>query len=91
MFKKKEPSKLDEAIDDIYREMAGYTSDTDEYDKMTAQLERLYNLREGNRIRVTPDTLVIAGANVLAVLLIVGNERMHVITSRAMNLVRMIK
>lgn len=91
MFKKKEPSKLDEAIDDIYREMAGYTSDTDEYDKMTAQLERLYNLREGNRIRVTPDTLVIAGANVLAVLLIVGNERMHVITSRAMSLIRMIK
>lgn len=90
MFKKKEPSKLDEAIDDIFREMAGYTSDTDEYDKMTVQLERLYALKEGRRTRVDPNTLVVAGANVLAVVLIVTHERMHVITTRAMNLIRMI-
>lgn len=92
MFKKdKEPSKLDEAIDEIYREMAGYTSDTDEYAKMTSQLERLTLLKEGTRRQVNPDTIVVASANVLAVLIIVSYERVAVITSRAMNLIRMIQ
>lgn len=86
LFKrKKKHSKLDDAIDEVFSEMAGFSSDADEYDLMTAQLERLYAIKQQTRTRVDPNTWVIAGANIIGVLVIVGYERTHIVTSKALN------
>ena len=87
MFKRRtKTSPLDEAIPEIYRELAGFTSDSDEYDVMTAQLERLYALKQLEKPqRVTPDTWAIIGANLFGIALIIGYERTHVITSKALS------
>lgn len=86
---KSEKTALEEAIAVLHSEMAGFHGETDEYDKLTDQLTKLYKLREHDAPRrtVNPDTLVLAGANVLGIILIVGHERAHVVTSKALNFV----
>ena len=84
--RKKKPSKLDEAIDEVFSEMSGFTSDAPEYDLMTSQLERLYAIRQQEKPRrVQPDTWAVIGSNIVGILIIVGYERTHVITSKALS------
>lgn len=81
-------TKLQEAIDEIYREMAQMTSESDEYSSAVTQLVKLYSLKEDNSSwRVSPDTLVMVAGNLLGIILIVGHERMNVVTSKALNFV----
>lgn len=81
--KKQEPTKLDLAIDEVLSDMAGFTSDADEYAAMTEQLERLYRIRnESKTKRVSPDTWAIVGANLLGILVIAGFEQKHVIGAK---------
>jgi hypothetical protein len=86
---KSEKTALEMAIDQLHAEMAGAMGDSEEYDRYTDQLTKLYKLREHDAPRrlVNPDTLVLAGANVLGIILIVGHERAHVVTSKALNFV----
>lgn len=91
MFTSKPPvvnSKLDEAIDDVLTQMTTISSDTDEYAAMVDQLSKLYSLKE-NEIpkRISPDTLATIAANLLGIIVIVGHERAHVLTSKAINFV----
>ena len=86
--KQKKPNRLDEAIDAVFDDMAGFCSDADEYDSMSAQLERLYRIKETNSPkRVSPDTWATVGANILGIAIIVGHERVNVITSKALSFV----
>jgi uncharacterized protein (UPF0335 family) len=89
MFKKqKEPSKLDEAINEVYREMAGVTADSKEYAAMVKQLKVLHKMKtQESAFRVTPDTALIVAANVLGIVVIVSHERVAVITSKALGLI----
>jgi hypothetical protein len=81
-----ETSGLEKAIDEVYSEMARHSSDDDEYAKMVDQLSKLYSLRETPQ-RVSPDTLAIVIGNLIGIILIVGHERLHVVTSKALNFV----
>lgn len=93
MFKLKPPgekSKLDEAIDNLFSDMAGLSSDSEDYAKMVQQLSVLYSLKEEPK-RVSPDTLCVVAGNLLGVILIVGHERAHVITSKALLFVQKLK
>jgi len=77
---------LKKAIETVYSEMAGSESYTEEYSKSVDQLTKLYALKEPPR-RVSPDTLAIVIGNILGIILIVGHERAHIVTSKALQFV----
>lgn len=81
----KESSGLEKAIDTVFSEMSGHSTDSPEYAKMVEQLSKLYSLKEiDSPKRVSPDTLAIVAGNLLGIVLIVGHERAHVVTSKAL-------
>jgi hypothetical protein len=82
-----EKSGLELAIDEVLREMQGFTAESDEYAKMTTQLERLYKLKEIDcPQRVSHDTIVIVIGNIIGIAMIIGYERTNIITSKALTL-----
>lgn len=93
MFRKtKTPSGIDIAIEDVLSELKGFTSDTDEYSKMTIQLERLHAMKVAEKpCRVDPNTMVIVAGNVIGIILILKFERINIITSKAMLFVSKLK
>jgi hypothetical protein len=83
-----EKSGLDHAIDEVLSEMAGVSSDSDEYAQMVDQLSKLYSMKESSTPpRISPDTLAIVAGNLLGIVLIVGYERANVVTSKALSLI----
>lgn len=90
MNRKAEPkSKVDDAIDQVLSEMAGYDADTEPYARLVDQLDKLYKIKssEKDQDRVSKDTLVAVGANLLGIALILGYERAHVVASKALSFV----
>lgn len=91
MFTPKDPdekSGLEKAIDTVLSEMATLSSDSEDYAKMVDQLTKLYSLKEIDQPkRISPDTLAIVLGHVVGILMIVGHERTHVVTSKAMQFV----
>jgi hypothetical protein len=60
---------------------------SEEYVKILDQLVRLHEMKQAEKPRqVSPDTLVLAGANLIGILLIINHERLHPLTTRAMNM-----
>lgn len=83
MFKKPAyEAKLDDAITEALTELTTHEIHTKEYASAADQIVKLYELRK--KRRVSPDVMVTAGANLLGVLVIVGHERAHVVTSKAL-------
>lgn len=79
---------LDEIITALESQLVATDPDAEEYAKMVTQLETLYKIKAQTKPpRVSADTLVIAGANLLGIILIVGHERAHVMTSKAVGFV----
>ena len=94
MFKKKqtEKSALDKAIDEALRELIAAPSDSKHYKKIREQLTELYAMRKidadiKNATAWRPEFVVPAIASVAGILIIVGYERMNVVTSKALNFV----
>lgn len=85
----KSENLLETAIANLHAEMASFDGESEEYDRCTDQLTKLYKLRELNNSKwhVNPDTLVLAIANILGIGMIVGHERAHVVTSAARNFI----
>lgn len=91
MFKKKppaEPSALDKAIDELITVMRQADEASDDYKAMTKRLDTLYKLKEVDHKtpdrRVSPDTLAMIAGNLLIAVIVVGHERAHVVTSKAL-------
>ena len=95
MFTRKPSSNrvgLEEAIDACLTRMSDLPADSDEYAKIADQLSKLYALRNIDPpARISPDTLVVVGANLLGIALIIGHERAHVVTSKALAFVMKLK
>lgn len=93
MFAKKplprEIEKLDEAIEALHSELAGFEGHEEEYDKTSDQLVKLLKLRKEllPSNRVSSDTLAVVGANLLGIAMIISYERVNVLTSKALGLV----
>lgn len=84
-----ESQGLNDAIDGVYREMAALTADDPAYAKMRTQVVELEKLKAELRPkRLSPDVLVTITGNILGIILIVGHERAHVVTSKALGFVR---
>jgi hypothetical protein len=93
MFKKVNPNDalLEETITNVLNALKGEEPETDKYAQMSTQLERLYTIRNETRSRrVSPDTLATISANLLGIGIIVGHERTHIVTSKALGFVRKI-
>jgi len=83
--RKKEPSKLDIAIDNLLEELNEYPGYDDDYAKRVKMLEKLHKLKKTDRPHnaVNSDTLLTVGGNVLIALILIGFEQKHVITTKA--------
>lgn len=82
--RKAEPTELDKAIESALTDLSHYTAESDEYAAVNKQLKKLYELKRNEKPeRVSRDTLIVAGAQLLGIMMIVGHERANVITSKA--------
>jgi len=76
--------RLDEAIENVLAEMAGHDADSDEYAQMTDQLTKLYAIKASTKPdRISKDTIAIVVGNLIGILMIVGYEQGHILTSKA--------
>lgn len=88
MFRKTVDQDLEDAIAAAYATLTTHEPHSDEYAAIADQLTKLYALKESNsKRRVSPDTLAMIAGNLAGILLIVGHERAHVVTSKALNFV----
>lgn len=85
-FKK---SELDEVIDILIESLKATDPDSPEYAKKVDQLSKLYAAkRERKAGNVSVESLTSTITNLMGIGMIVGHERMNVITSKAMSLIR---
>lgn len=89
MFKrsKKEQSKIQREIEYLHDELDDYDSNSQEYANILKQLEVLYKLDKEVKFTIDPNTALVVGANILGILMILGYERAHVVTSKALGFV----
>lgn len=82
------PATINDVIDLVQTQMLSLDADSEEFNTLNNQLEKLYKLKTTNKsFRVSPDTLAIIGGNLLGIALILGYERAHVVTSKALSFV----
>ena len=83
-----EPSPLEIVTNEAIRELHGQEIGSEEYGKKLEHVVKLHKmLTEEKSAPVSKDTLILAGANLLGIVLIVKHEYANVITSKALNLV----
>lgn len=93
MFQKSPPPYyrrlLEEELERAIACLKTALTDSEEYVKMLATVERLHTMldQENRSNPVSKDTLAVVGANLLGILMIIKHEHINVITSRAMNMV----
>lgn len=81
-----EDDGLKTTIDNLLSEMAGVNGDSDEYSVMLGHLLKLYSLRPVQQ-RISPDTMLIVAGNLVGILLILQQERLHVVSSKALGFI----
>jgi len=85
---KAELAKIDEVIERLMFEMAKHDPSSREYGAMLGHFERAVSLRsESNKKKISWDTVIIAGAGLLQVLVIVAYEQKHVFTSKGVGFI----
>lgn len=93
-FKKESENKpsLQKTIDALLEEMSSVTADSDEYTKMSGNLDTIYKLKEvDSKRRVTPDVIVTVVVNFIAIVWITRYERENVITSKSLQFLRTLR
>lgn len=89
MFQKPKDSNvqgLETTIDNLISAIAGTDEESEDYTTMTKNLETLYKLKaETQPDRVKLDTIMIVAGNLLGIIIIVGFEKSHVMTSKALS------
>lgn len=88
LFTTKKKSEIDEEIHSVLCNMSTYAPDSDEYTKMTKNLEMLYKAKSYEKDRrVSKDTVLVVAGNLLGIAIILGYEKANVITSKALGFV----
>lgn len=87
MFEKfKKTSKFDDVEDKLVEELMIHDPDSSDFRNSLMYLERIKALQETEKSRISPDTLAIVGGNLLGILIMVGYERAHVMTSKGLGM-----
>ena len=94
MFTKQQPEEerpeLEEAIDMALSELSNHKPYSTEYVKALEQIEKLYKLRAPKpelQKPVSLDAVIAVAGNLAGIVLILGYERAHVLTSKALGFV----
>lgn len=89
MFNRKSDheSQLEVEIHRVQSYLSGKDIDSKEYADALKHLSELHKLQEKEKpAQVSPDTLLVVGANLLGIFMIIKHEHVNVITSRAMSM-----
>jgi hypothetical protein len=79
---------LQKEIDRVLTLMSDASPVSNEYADLTESLTKLYALKElSSKSRVSKDTIAIVAGNLAGILMIVGHEKAHVVTSKAIGFV----
>lgn len=82
-----QPTALDEVIANALKELAGHEAHSAEYAKIVEQLVLLNSMKSNEKTdRVSKDTLALVLGNLAGIIVIVGYEQKHVLTSKALSL-----
>lgn len=87
--KKSEDSGLQKVIDQLLESMTDEDPGSVDYTRKVDHLTKLYELKERKNAtrRVSPDTMAIVAGNLAGILMIVGHEKAHVVTSKALSFI----
>jgi len=92
--KKENKTNLEKEIDALIKNLSTIsTIDSEDYEETLSKIERLATLKEKlekakcNENKVSKDTLVVVAGNLLGIGLILGYERLNIITSKALSFV----
>jgi hypothetical protein len=85
MFRSKQ-SQLNLALARAYAELETLTIGTDEYAAALSVIERLHDLKNKSSDQMDANTKAVIAANLAGILLIIGHEHAHVITTKAFSL-----
>lgn len=80
-------AQLQSEIDRLHELLAQKHRWDDSYGHWADQLQKLYAIRDKSEKRISPDTLVSAAASIAGILIIIGYEHGHVITTKALSFV----
>lgn len=84
MFDAKSPTRLEIAMDKAVRCLDNYEVGSEEYSAVLDVVSRLHKIREEEKPdQVSKDTMAVISANLLGIVMILGHERVNVITSKA--------
>lgn len=82
---KAEQTELDHALDRAIADLNNHEVMSKEYDALLDRIAKLAKMKEDQKPEsVSKDTQAMIAANLLGILLIVGYEHAHVITSKAL-------
>lgn len=88
----KEPTSLETEIERVVKYISDAPPDSDEYKAAVKQLQVLHQMKEAEKPEsVSINTVLTVAANITGILVIVGHERAHVITSQAVKFVRTLR
>lgn len=82
-----EAQSLIQTITELESDMRTKDGDSEEYATCLNRLERLYKLQEKHspKSRIDLNTLILAGANILGIVIIVAYEHGHPVVSKALS------
>lgn len=79
---------LQKEIDRVLTLMSNANPISTEYADLTASLSKLYEFKEStSKNRLSKDTMAIVAGNLAGIMMIVGHEKLHVVTSKALGFV----
>ncbi len=79
---------VEKEIDKLFSNLRIAQPDSEEYATTLDRIAKLHKLKADSQPpRVSPDTLVLAGVNLLGIVMILSHERLNVITTKASSLV----
>lgn len=86
--KKPQTPGVDEAIDSVLEEMKSEMADSEGYSTMVDQLKKLYEIKSSvKQSGISADAKLAAAVSLLGILIIVGFEQTHIVTSKALGFV----
>ena len=86
---RRNPTNLEQAIDTLADMIDDPSLDPDDMDKLIGQLERLAKVKKAIQptSAISADAKLTAAAHIIGIAIIVGHERAHVVTSKAIGFV----
>lgn len=85
---------LEETIDRLFADMQAEDPYSEKYSEMADNLTKLIKLREHDIVpswKPSPDVVLTVFAHLAGIAIIVGHERAHVVTSKALSFVTKLK